>query len=156
MIPERIKIPPGSTNCAKPASRRRTITGARMFARTSGARSSEKFFCNISATEPRPASIFSETPLAWAFSRVALTDKGSISTARARTAPNLTAAMDRMPDPHPTSMTGSFSLTRFSSRAMHNWVVGCVPVPNAMLGSIRTAMRSSVSRLSQAGRIINF
>ena len=44
--------------------------------------------------------------------------------------------MERMPEPQPTSITrdGCRATISFSINSKHNWVVGCVPVPNAMPG----------------------
>mgnify|MGYP001131308026 CR=1 FL=1 len=139
----------------------RTSTGARMFASTSFALASLNFWPLISITEPIPSSNSSSLiPLVRAFSRLARMAASSISTPKAKADPNFRAAMDRIPDPHPTSITVvddpgiSLLPPRYSSiNSRHNWVVGCVPVPKAMPGSIRIGSRPGSGDSIQAGTI---
>ena len=78
----------------------------------------------------------SPTPLVSTFSLAAAHASGSSSAATTREAPRRAAAMERMPEPAPTSSTTSPGWTRPSSRRRHPRVVPCSAVPKAMPGSI--------------------
>ncbi|GCK66949.1 hypothetical protein HmCmsJML113_02828 [Escherichia coli] len=68
-------------------------------------------------------------------------------------APSFSAAIARMPEPQPKSMTVLPVKSRLSSHCRHREVVGWVPVPNASPGSniTLTAFSSGTSR--QLGQI---
>ena len=51
-------------------------------------------------------------------------------------APNFNASIPRIPLPHPTSKISVSSVTYFLSWRMQSCVVSCIPVPNAVPGSI--------------------
>ena len=78
----------------------------------------------------------SSRPFAARLSSVAASAHISRSVAVIFEAPNLNASMDRTPLPVPTSSTLHPSVTYFRSARMHNCVVSCIPVPNAVPGSI--------------------
>ena len=93
--------------------------------------------------DPTARSSRSERPFLDAFSTAARTASGSISRARAREAPSRRAAIDRIAVPQPTSITSiagdpTGRDSRISSIiSRQSWVVGWVPVPKAIPGSIR-------------------
>ena len=72
------------------------------------------------------------------FSFATLIDCGSISHAKASAAPSFAAVIARIPLPQPTSSTLSPPCMYFSSIAAQSLVVSCVPVPNAIPGSMST------------------
>ena len=82
-----------------------------------------------------------ETPLSAAFRSVASTACGSKSNASTGSKPSFAAAIERTPEPQPTSSTLPRSSPASSSR--QSCVVGCPPVPNARPGSITTAIAPS-------------
>ena len=86
----------------------------------------------------------SATPLRSALSAEAMSACGSLSTPTALAAPSFSAAMARMPEPQPKSVSVWPGRSRLSSHSRHSAVVGWVPLPNARPGSSRTTtMRSS-------------
>ncbi|MNV79264.1 hypothetical protein D3C71_1728060 [compost metagenome] len=95
----------------------------------------------------------SETPLRCALSRLAWIACGSISIPMAFAAPSFRAAIARIPEPQPKSITVLPSRSSPSSHCRHREVVGWVPVPNARPGSsiTFTAFASGTSR--QLGQI---
>ena len=100
----RSSLRPPPPRSARPSARSVTITGARMFAATSGAVLSGNLPSRISCRDPTPSTSSGPMPFSAAFSRALLIDSGSISTPTADAAPSLSAAIERIPDPHPTSM----------------------------------------------------
>ena len=92
---------------------------------------------------PSRARMRRASPLRFALALVASTAIGSMSSASTRPAPSRTAAIERIPDPEPTSSTraAAVSVARRqrsamdSSAARHSRVVGWSPVPNAIPGS---------------------
>ena len=85
------------------------------------------------------------TWFAAAFRSVASTASGSRSIASTGPKPSLAAAIERTPDPHPTSSRLPRGDSRSSSRQRR--VVACAPVPNARPGSITTAIASGFGLL---------
>ena len=160
-MPASTNEPPRSSNSSRPSSSKRMITGARMLAKTTPAWRTEKTPARISAADPTPNSRRSATPFFSAFSNAARSASSSMSTPSACLTPSLRAAIDRMPEPHPMSITSILFKTlrvsrTSSSSSRHNCVEGCAPVPKAIPGSIKIGMRSFRGGSSQAGTIISF
>ena len=83
------------------------------------------------------------TPLRAAFSAVARTASGSMSTAATSAAPCTAAATASTPLPHPMSATAASGSTSRSSSLRHMRVVGWAPLPNARPGSIDSTTSSA-------------
>ena len=120
---------------------------ARIFATTTSAFksagfSSDKNSCRRSAT-----------PFCSALLRLARIACGSISIPTALFAPSFNAAMAKIPEPQPKSMTVLSFKSRPSSHSKHSAVVGCVPVPNAKPGSSITLTAFSSGTSRQLGQI---
>ncbi|HEV2356747.1 MAG TPA: hypothetical protein VGZ23_03940 [bacterium] len=90
---------------------------------------------------PRATATRAAHPFRRTFARATATATGSLSTAQTRRAPNAAAAIARTPEPVPTSNTTARGRApRAASRPRSaRRVLGWVPVPNAMPGSIATA-----------------
>lgn len=85
---------------------------------------------------------------------LASTACGSWSMASTCRAPSLSAAIPRMPEPQPKSITSSLSGGWASSDSRHSAVVGWVPVPKARPGSRSTIAASGLaSSIWPPGRI---
>mmetsp|Transcript_13655 Transcript_13655/g.22347 ORF Transcript_13655/g.22347 Transcript_13655/m.22347 type:complete len:249 (-) Transcript_13655:531-1277(-) len=97
----------------------------------------------------------SRTPFSSALVPADVTERGSISTPTARSAPISSAPMASTPDPVPKSMTYLPATPLVLSQPRHRRVVGCSPVPNASPGSRTTlsASGSSAGASHQAGTI---
>ena len=143
-MPEAMNTAPGASSAG--------TCGARLKMAAATMLAVMRSYTPLALSERSPTSTVSRssTPLRAAFSPAVRTHIGSMSTPSAAAAPSLSAAMARMPDPVPMSSTRSPPRTRSSSTSRHSAVVSCVPVPNAMPGSIVIAVRS-VSYCSHPG-----
>src|SRR5699024_7604390 len=74
--------------------------------------------------------------LASVFSFAAVIAFSSKSVPTAFSAPSNKAAIAKIPLPVPTSKITSFGFKYLRIARIHNWVVSCCPVPNAVPGSI--------------------
>ena len=100
-----------------------------------------------------PSGVIPFTRFRDAFSSVAFRASGSMSIASTVFTPSIRATMARIPLPVPMSSMRSPPRTKRSSAASERRVDSCVPVPNAMPGSISTTMSPGpVSASSQGGR----
>ena len=89
--------------------------------------------------------IFSETPFICILFKAESVAFSSISIPKEDCAPNLTAAIERIPDPEPISSTALADKSCLDSSSQHILVVGWCPVPNVIPGSKFITVRLSLS-----------
>ena len=138
IIPERIKNPLAATFFCRAVARSRIVSAVRL-ATTTG----NDFLTRLTFVVDKRT--FFSTPLLLKFSLATFKATGSLSNAHTDFAPNLASAMDRIPDPVPTSnATNSEPRKEAAIRSINSMqprVVACVPVPKAMPGSIAIKFR---------------
>ena len=148
-------MPPGF-NCSVITGVRGSSTSARILATTMSYCPYPTCACTALSVMILPISISKRAGsmlLAAQFSATASTAHWSRSVPTAWPAPNISARIDRMPLPVPTSRSLAPGVMYLRSCLTQSWVVSCIPVPKAVPGSMCSTVlsRSSTFTSSQEG-----